>query len=133
MNARLAPRPAQARFYPRAALALQLDVPGARFWAVGLDQALLTYFEVDPHTHFPRHAHASEQITHVLEGELVFVLDGWEAAIVVGAGAAIAIPGNVPHAVHTRDRGARAVDAWSPLPTAYSQPALIQSPEGARA
>jgi quercetin dioxygenase-like cupin family protein len=119
------------RYYPRDTLALQPDVPGARFWAVGLEHTLLTYFEVDPHTHFPRHAHASEQITHVLEGELVFVLDDQEA--VVRAGEAIAIPADLPHAVHTRERGARAVDAWSPLPPAYAQPQRDESNEGVHA
>ena len=122
MNAPRAPRPPQAHYYPRAALTLRPDVPGARFWAVGLEHALLTYFEVDPGTRFPRHAHPSEQITHVLEGELVFLLDGCDAAIVVGAGEAIAIPADLPHAVHTLERGARAVEAWSPLPAAYTPP-----------
>jgi quercetin dioxygenase-like cupin family protein len=133
MNARPATPQVQARYYPRAALTMQPDVPGARFWAVGLEHALLTCFEVDPNTHFPRHAHASEQITYVLEGELVFVLDDCEVPIVVGAGEAIAIPSQVPHAVHSRERGARAVDAWSPLPAAYSQPLPTEHPEGTRA
>jgi hypothetical protein len=52
---------------------LHPDVPGACFLAVGLEQALLTYFEVYPNTHC--HTHLREQITHVLDGKLIFALD----------------------------------------------------------
>ena len=106
------------RHYRRADLALTRDVEGARFWAVALDNTLLTYFEVDAHCDFPAHQHESEQITHVLEGELYFVVDGVERCVV--AGEVIAIPGHVPHAVFTRENAARAVDAWSPVLPAYA-------------
>lgn len=105
------------RHYRRDDLALMPDVDGARYWAVALDQTLLTYFEVDAHCNFPSHRHESEQITHVLEGELYFVVD--EVEYRVAAGQVIAIPGQVPHAVFTRACGARAVDAWSPVLPAY--------------
>jgi quercetin dioxygenase-like cupin family protein len=118
-------RRTQAEYYPRTALTLRPDVPGARYWAVGLEQTLLTYFEVDPNTRFDRHVHAAEQITHVLDGELFFILDGNDIAIVVGAGEAIAVPAGVAHAVHAGVRGARAVDAWSPVPAAYAPPVAI--------
>lgn len=122
-----------ARHYARDELALRPDVPGARFWSVGLEHALLTYFEVDANTSFPRHSHVAEQITHVLEGELVFAIDGLAEAIVVRAGEAIAIPSNLPHAVHTRACSARAVDAWSPVPACYAATNAIEHPRGASA
>jgi quercetin dioxygenase-like cupin family protein len=81
-------------------------------WAVGLERALMTYFEVDPGTRFERHQHEGEQITSVIEGELLFEIDG--AVVRVGPGEAIAIPAGTPHAVFTRDRAARAFDSWSP-------------------
>ncbi len=95
-------------------LGVQLD-PGsrARYWSVALSRAQLTWFEVPPHGHFAMHRHESEQITLVLEGELVFELaDGTRH--VVGAGGVIALPGQLAHAVSAGDQGARAVDAWSP-------------------
>jgi quercetin dioxygenase-like cupin family protein len=62
---------------------------------------------------FRAHAHESEQITMVLEGELFFNVDG--RTVRVGKGEVIAVPANVRHAVHTLERPARAIDAWSPV------------------
>ena len=101
-----------AHFLPGSLLPLRPDVPGARMWAVGLERVLMTYFELDPGTRFERHQHDGEQITSVIEGELLFEMDG--AVIRVGPGEAIAIPPGTPHAVFTRDRAARAFDSWSP-------------------
>ncbi len=78
---------------------------------------MLTFFEVDPGVRFDTHQHASEQITCVLEGELCFEVEG--RVIPVQAGEVIAIPAHLPHAAFTRGRGARAVDAWSPVPERY--------------
>ena len=99
--------------YSRAALGLRDDPSGARYWSVALNQTQLTYFEVPVGAQFEGHEHPSEQITHVLEGELIFEFDSH--SVVVSAGEVIAIPGNVPHAVVAGPVGARAVDAWSPV------------------
>jgi N-acetylglutamate synthase-like GNAT family acetyltransferase len=101
-------------------LQLGPDVPGASMWAVALDRTMLTYFVVEPHCRFERHAHESEQITLVLEGELCFELDGGER-VAVKAGEVFAIPSNVPHAVSTHAGAARAVDAWSPVRPDYAR------------
>jgi amino-acid N-acetyltransferase len=112
---------ASARFLPRSMLPLRPDGPGARMWAVALEQVLMTYFEVDPGTRFERHQHEGEQITSVIEGELLFEIDG--AVVRVGPGEAIAIPPGTPHAVFTVDRAAKAFDSWSqPFPTARRAP-----------
>jgi quercetin dioxygenase-like cupin family protein len=106
-----------ACYYPKARLILRPDVSGASFWSVSLDKTMLTYFEVAPQTRFERHRHDSEQITMVLEGELVFELD--QGSIRVGKGEVIAVPSNVPHAVYAGSDGAKAVDYWSPVPMKY--------------
>ena len=124
MNA-LSERPRDARHYQRTELALAPDVAGARYWGVALDHSMLTYFEVDAHCEFPTHQHESEQITHVLEGALYFLIDGVEHC--VGEGDVIAIPSNLSHAVYTRERAARAVDAWSPVLPAYRR--AVSTPE----
>jgi amino-acid N-acetyltransferase len=98
---------------PADVLRLRPDVPGAAMWAVALDRAMLTYFELRPNARFERHSHESEQITMVLEGELFFEVEG-QPEVCVRAGEVIALPENVPHAAWTRERPARAVDAWSP-------------------
>ncbi len=108
----------EARHFPSDILRLRPDVRGASMWAVALDRAMLTYFEIEPNSRFERHSHASEQITMVLDGELFFETpDGRE--VLVRAGEVIAIPANAPHAAWTRERSARAVDAWSPVRTDF--------------
>ena len=102
----------EARHYPRDVLRLRPDVPGAAYFAVALERVMLTWFEVGPRTRFERHAHEADQITMVLEGELVFELDSREER--VAAGEVIALPAGVPHAVRALGGSARAVDAWSP-------------------
>ena len=106
------------RFYPRGSLPLRGTGSGASFWAVALEHAMLTYFEVEPEARFERHAHESEQITLVLDGALVFEFD--DRSVTVGPGEVVAIPGHVPHAVTAGPAGARAVDAWSPIRKEYA-------------
>jgi quercetin dioxygenase-like cupin family protein len=103
------------RHYSAASLVLREDLasPGARYWAVALDRAMLTYFEVAAGTRFDRHQHEAEQITLVLMGELFFEFD--DGLVRVGPGEVVAIGSHVPHAVFTRDLAVRAVDAWSPV------------------
>jgi len=103
----------EARRYPRDVLRLRPDVAGATYFAVALERVMLTWFEVEPGTRFERHAHEADQITMVLEGELVFELDAGREER-VGAGEVIALPAGVPHAVRAGDQRARAADAWSP-------------------
>lgn len=105
------------RFVPASALALRPDASGSRYWSVSLDRTMLSYFDVPPHTRFATHRHEAEQITHVLEGALFFELGG--EVVRVGAGDAIAVRSNALHAVFTEEEGARAFDAWSPVPSQY--------------
>ncbi len=110
------------RFFPASALRLRADDSGSRYWSVSLERTMLSYFDVPPHTRFAPHRHESEQITHVLEGELFFELGG--EVVRVGAGETIGVLSNAPHAVFTVGVGARAVDAWSPVPPQYVAAAL---------
>jgi multimeric flavodoxin WrbA len=107
-----------ARYYPKEELALRPDVPGARMWAVALKNTMLTYFELEPGSRFERHSHGSEQITLVLEGALFFELE--DRTERVGMGEVIAIPPDIPHAVYTKEKKTRAVDAWSPVMRDYA-------------
>lgn len=106
-----------AYYCPREVLVFEDDVPGARQWAVTLENTMLTYFEVDPTCRFETHTHESEQITMVLEGELFF--DMGNKTVGVKKGEVIAVPSNLPHAVFTRDQPAKAVDTWSPVMEKY--------------
>jgi len=107
----------EIRYYPKETLNLSNDVPGARQWAVSLENTMLTYFEVDPNCTFDSHSHESEQITMVLEGVLYF--EQGEKVFEVKTGETIAIPSNVQHAVYTKEAAVKAVDAWSPVMGKY--------------
>lgn len=98
-------------------LKLKEDVSGASMWAVALDKAMFTYFEVSPNCKFERHTHESEQITFVLEGELFF--DICDKIYCIKSGEVIAVPSNIPHSVYTKEKQVKAVDAWSPVMDKY--------------
>jgi quercetin dioxygenase-like cupin family protein len=93
-------------------LSLRPNVPGATMWAVALERAMLTYFDLAPETVFPEHSHEAEQITLVLEGELTFQCA--EETFTLGPGDVVAIPSNVRHSASTGKAPCKAVDAWSP-------------------
>jgi len=107
------------QYFPKEMLQLTTDVPGARQWAVSLENTMLTYFEVDPNCTFDSHSHESEQITMVLEGVLYF--EHGESLFEVKAGETIAIPSNIQHAVFTKELAVKAVDAWSPVMGKYKK------------
>ncbi|MEW6620705.1 MAG: arsenic resistance N-acetyltransferase ArsN2 [bacterium] len=108
-----------ARYYPKEVLRLQPDVLGARMWGIALEKTMFTYFEVESNCRFEIHAHESEQITMVLEGELFFEVEG--RIVGVKKGEVIAIPSALPHAVFTREQFVKAVDAWSPVMEKYKK------------
>ena len=84
--------------------------------AVYLDNLMLTFFEFEPGRVVPEHAHPHEQISYVLEGEMVFTLDGQTRTLQAGEGATI--PPNVPHGA-TFPGPARVMDAWHPVREDY--------------
>ena len=87
------------KVYPKHELPLRSNVPGAKMWAVGLEKAMLTYFEMEPNTKFPEHSHEAEQITMVLDGELTFAYE--EKEITLKSGDVISIPSNAVHSAFT--------------------------------
>ncbi|UCF71678.1 MAG: GNAT family N-acetyltransferase [candidate division WOR-3 bacterium] len=103
----------EAFHVPREVLRLQKSVPGATMWAVALETAMFTYFDIAPNSRFKMHKHESEQITYVIEGRLDFEIG--DKSVSVGPGDIIAIPSNVPHAASAGNEHVRAVDAWSPV------------------
>ncbi len=103
----------EIQVYYNDKLSLKPGVPGAKMWAVGLEKAMLTYFEMEPGTKFPEHSHEAEQITMILEGELTFAYDG--KTVTLKSGDVIAIPSNKVHSASTGGKPCKAVDAWSPV------------------
>lgn len=99
--------------YCKEDLKLKPSVPGAKMWAVALEKAMLTYFEMEANTVFPEHSHEAEQITLILDGELTFKYEGKTTTL--KRGDVIAIPSNAVHSAFTGAKTCKAVDAWSPV------------------
>jgi quercetin dioxygenase-like cupin family protein len=59
----------------------------------------------------PRHAHANEQITTLVEGKLRFRFDSEEVVMV--AGQSLQIPSNAPHEVEALEESL-AIDVFAP-------------------
>lgn len=97
------------QFFSGDNLSLREVLPGVKMWGVSLEKTVLTYFEIGPHCNFEIHSHISEQITMVLEGELFFEYD--DRIESVRSGEVIAIPSQVPHAVFSKEKSVKAIDA----------------------
>lgn len=60
------------------------------------DQLSVGYITLEAGAQLPQHAHVHEQWSHVIEGELEFVLDGENK--IMTQGMSVFIPSNTPHA-----------------------------------
>ena len=104
-------------FFETRSLPVAAPLPGVTRRAVWLEGVMLTVFDFEPGAVVPEHAHPHEQITFVLEGELVFTL-GTETRV-IRAGDGVTIPANVPHRAVTGPVPTRALDAWNPIREDY--------------
>jgi quercetin dioxygenase-like cupin family protein len=74
----------------------QLNALTTRQYIVGTN-TMLARLVLKKGAHVPEHHHFHEQISHVVEGALKFLIDGGE--VVVHAGEILCIPPHVPHEV----------------------------------
>lgn len=106
-----------AVFYDGNTIKWQTDAEThSDYWAVKGKNVMFTHFFVPPKGNFDTHSHTSEQITHVISGELIFKVN--DKTFKVGKGDTILIPSNAPHSVYS-EIGATAVDAWGPVNEIY--------------
>ncbi len=87
-------------------------VPGALAAAFGGERAMVNLVELRPGTEVPEHAHPEEQITLVLRGRILFVLEGEAAEL--GPGDAVWVPGGARHRVETLEESL-VLDVFSPV------------------
>lgn len=87
-------------------------LPGVRRRVVYLEHAMVTFFEFDPQSVLPEHAHPHEQITYVVRGAMQFNLDGETRTLRAGDG--VCVPPNVPHGAVVLDEPTFVLDAWYP-------------------
>ena len=100
-------------------------VKGLVFNPVVGEGVMANFVRFAPHTEAPLHAHAEEQITIVLEGELEFEIDG--ETRVLRPGQVAVMPPFVPHAARTHDQPSVEIDVFSPPRQALL--ALLDQPE----
>jgi quercetin dioxygenase-like cupin family protein len=88
----------------------QMNSRVTRQYVVGT-KTMLARLELKEGAHVPLHHHLHEQVSHVVQGALRFVLDG--EAVVVHSGEIICIPPDVPHEV-TAIEDSVALDIFTP-------------------
>ena len=62
----------------------------------------------------PPHQHPHEQVSYVVEGEILFFLDG-EPSVHLVPGDGYTVPSNIPHCIQLLTPHVRLVDAFTPL------------------
>ncbi len=87
-------------------------LPGVIRRAVHLEHVMVTFFDFEPGSVVPEHAHPHEQITCVLRGGMKFTLG--DETRVLRAGDGVCCPPDVPHSAVVLDEPTTAVDAWYP-------------------
>ena len=83
----------------------------ARRFVTG-EKAMLAQIFLKKGALVPTHQHESEQISYILEGALLFRLEGQE--VTVGKGQVLLIPSNVPHSAEALD-DTLDLDVFSPI------------------
>ncbi len=109
-------------------------LPGLGFRPVLGQRAMTNFVSFAPGAQAPRHVHEEEQIVIVLEGEMVFDLDG--DVRTMRKGDVAVIPSWVPHGAWTTDTHCLEVDVFSPpreslLKLAAAQAAASEAADGA--
>jgi quercetin dioxygenase-like cupin family protein len=100
-------------------------LPGLGFRPVLGQRALTNFVDFEPGAKAPRHVHEEEQIVIVLEGELVFDLDG--DVRTMHKGDVAVVPSWVPHAAWTTDSHCLEVDVFTPPRTSLLKLAEAQA------
>ena len=101
-------------------------VPGLGFRPVLGQQAMTNFVSFEPRAEAPRHVHEEEQIVIILEGELVFDLDG--DVRTMRKGDVAVIPSWVPHGAWTTDTHCVEVDVFVPPRQSLLKLAEAQTP-----
>jgi quercetin dioxygenase-like cupin family protein len=91
--------------------------PGVEAFTMAGQHILLSWVELAPGAIVERHCHPHEQLGMLIEGTVVFEIDGESQTLEPGD--TWRIPGDVPHRVVAGDLGAKAVDVFHPVREDY--------------
>lgn len=93
-------------------LPLRALVEGAASRLLCGERIMLSFIEIAPHTHFPRHRHPEEQFMIVLEGRVDEIVG--DEIVPLRPGDVCYLPSNLEHGGYTHEEGCRAIDIFSP-------------------
>lgn len=93
-------------------------LPGFHARFVHSDHMTLAFWHIDAGAKLPEHAHAHEQITHIVNGEFEFTLEGKTQTI--RAGSVVVIPSNAKHSAQALTN-CQAIDAFYPVREDYKK------------
>ena len=91
--------------------------PGVDIATAAGDQMMLSLVTFEPGARVEPHAHPHEQMGLLLEGQLLFTIDGEEH--LVEPGQMWRIPGGVEHSCVAGDDAVRALDVFTPIRDDY--------------
>jgi quercetin dioxygenase-like cupin family protein len=104
-------------FYNRNELPSKEVLPGITLRSVYLENAMMTFFDLQPGARIPAHKHEHEQISYVVKGTLKMTVGG-ETKLMREGDIAV-VPANVEHAAEVGDEPTFALDAWHPVREDY--------------
>jgi quercetin dioxygenase-like cupin family protein len=90
--------------------------PGRRRYLIHTDKLMVVVWDFagGPWEHpDPPHAHPHEQVTYIVEGELIFLLDKEMQRL--RAGDMVAVPSDAPHSIQLVSPHVRLIDSFTPL------------------
>jgi quercetin dioxygenase-like cupin family protein len=90
--------------------------PGRRRCLIHTDNLMVVVWDFagGPWEHpDPPHAHPHEQVTYIVEGEVIFFLD--EEMQRLSAGDMVAVPPDAPHSIQLVSPHVRLIDSFTPL------------------
>ncbi len=86
--------------------------PGIRGSTIVSADLTVTLYRYAPGSAWEQHRHPEDQLTVVLEGEIVFRTDAGELRL--GPGAQVLIPGGVPHSAEAGPAEVVTLNVWPP-------------------
>ena len=92
-------------------------MPGVVMRPIIGDQAMVNLIYMEPGAVVPLHSHPHEQLGYVVEGEIVFTVEGEEH--VLQPGDAYTLPGGMEHGASAGPAGCRVLDIFHPIREDY--------------
>jgi len=104
-------------FYKKSELPSKEMLPGIELRSVYLDNAMMTFFDLQPGSTIPPHKHPHEQISFVVKGSMKMTVGG--ETRMVSEGDIAVIPPDVEHSAEVGEEPVFALDGWYPIREDY--------------